>query len=76
LLRWEDLCDSIRAFLPETLVIGRGKFGRMRIDDGFYAEIQKMKITVHAMPTDKAVKVFNGLLLTGDKVMGAFHLTC
>jgi len=76
LLRWEDLRDSIRAFVPETLVIGRGKLGMMRIDGEFSGEIRKMKITLHAVPTDKAVKVFNRLLLSGSKVMGAFHLTC
>jgi hypothetical protein len=76
LLQWEDLLDAIPSFKPEALVVGRGKFGMMRIDRGFEDEILISGITLYAENTDKAVKIFNRLLLAGCKVLGVFHLTC
>jgi len=76
LLQWEDLREAIEACRSETVVIGRGKFGILKIDDSFRIEAERFKITLYAENTDKAVKKFNRLLLSGSKVMGAFHLTC
>lgn len=76
LLQREDLREAVEDFKPETVVIGRGKFGMMKVDNSYRNELEKSGIRIHAENTDKSVKMFNRLLLAGSKVMGAFHLTC
>lgn len=76
LLQWEDIAEAVASCAPELVVIGKGKFGLMRIDARVKEELERMKIQWVAEPTDKAVKIYNRLLLTGKKVLGAFHLTC
>ncbi len=76
LLQWEDIAEVIASGAPEILVVGKGKFGFMRIDSRVKEELEKMKIQLYAEPTEKAIRIYNRLLLTGKKVLGAFHLTC
>jgi hypothetical protein len=76
LLRWLDAAESVVAFNPGIIVIGTGKFGRMRIGTDFSDEIGRRNIALHVESTDRAVKTFNRLVLEGGRAMGAFHLTC
>jgi hypothetical protein len=76
LLQRDDLREVVETYKPETVVIGRGKFGMMKVDDTYRNELEKSGIRLHAENTDKAVKMFNRLLLAGSRVLGAFHLTC
>lgn len=76
LLQWEDIAKAVASCAPEIVVVGKGKFGLMRIDSQVKIELEKMKIQLYEESTDKAVKIYNRLLLTGKKVLGAFHLTC
>jgi len=76
LLQWSDISEFVIAFDPGVIVIGTGKFGRMRIGGDFSDEIARRGITLHAESTDSAVKTFNRLVLEGGRAMAAFHLTC
>jgi hypothetical protein len=76
LLRWEDLAGVVEAFGPATLVIGRGRFGRMRLHDSVREALGELGVALNAEPTAEAVKTFNRLTAAGVKTMGAFHLTC
>jgi len=58
------------------LVVGTGYFGRMKVDDEVFQELESRGKKIVAKPTGEAVKEFNKLLENGEKVIGAFHLTC
>ena len=74
-----QLClDDLKGILGEqfdTLVVGTGYFGRMKIDSSVSEELKHKGITLIAHDTAEACKVFNRLNQT-QKVIGAFHLTC
>jgi len=76
LLQKDDLREVVEAYKPDTIVIGRGKFGMMKVEESYRNELEKSGIKLHAENTDKAVKMYNRLLSVGSRVMGAFHLTC
>ena len=70
-----DIEDILEAG-PETLVIGTGYAGVMRVPDATRAAITRRGIRVIAEPTAEAVRTFNRLADGSDAVAGAFHLTC
>jgi hypothetical protein len=70
-----DIEDILTA-RPETLVIGTGYAGAMRIPETTRAIIIERGIRVVAEPTTQAVKTFNRLAATDVNIAGAFHLTC
>jgi hypothetical protein len=76
LLRWEDVRDAVESFKPAVLVVGTGRFGRMKVDPSVPLALDALGVALEAESTDRAVKAFNRLLLSGVKVAGAFHLTC
>jgi hypothetical protein len=73
------LClDDLKGILGEqfdTLVVGTGYFGRMKIDPAVSEKLKQRGITLIAHQTAEACKEFNRLKET-QKVIGAFHLTC
>jgi hypothetical protein len=73
------LClDDLKGILGEqfdTLVVGTGYFGRMKIDPAVPEMLKQRGITFIAHTTAKACTEFNRLKET-QKVIGAFHLTC
>ncbi|MCD6319278.1 MAG: Mth938-like domain-containing protein [Candidatus Desulfofervidaceae bacterium] len=72
---WEDLKEFIT---PETeiVVLGTGSSGLMRPTQQLREKLQERGITLVAMPTREAVKVFNSHIGERKAVLGAFHLTC
>ena len=70
-----DITDILDA-APDTLVIGTGYAGVMRVPETTLAVITERNIHVIAEPTGKAVETFNHLAANGDRIAGAFHLTC
>lgn len=71
-----DIADILEA-CPQSLVIGTGYAGRMRVPAATLSTIGSFGINVIAEPTPKAVQTFNRLAAeTGEAVAGAFHLTC
>lgn len=74
-LQWADL-SPVHESPKGDLVVGTGKFGMMRIGHDVLRRLRKEGWTVHAATTEKAVKIYNRLVLIKDPVAGAFHLTC
>ncbi len=75
-LQLNDIQDAIDDAQPRTLVVGTGKFGLMKVNREVRALCEKRGITLYAEATDKAVKMYNRLILSDPDVLGAFHLTC
>jgi hypothetical protein len=70
-----DLAEAI-AYHPDTLVVGTGASGMMRVPESTVRDIESTGAKVEVFPTDKACERFNGLMEIGEKVAAAFHLTC
>ena len=75
-LRLVDIQEALESFKPNQLVVGTGKFGIMKVGREVKRYCEANDIALYAEPTEKATKMYNRLLLTDDKVLGAFHLTC
>ncbi len=71
----EDIDDILYSSV-ETLVVGTGAYGRMRITEDAAKAIEGRGIQLVAVPTKEAVSIFNSLHSQGKHVAGAFHLTC
>lgn len=68
----EDIFNSS----AKILIVGTGAYGVMKIPDRTSQIIKSKGIILEAYPTAKAVDRFNELYKKGEKVAGAFHLTC
>ncbi len=71
----EDI-DDILYSAVETLVIGTGAYGSMRVTDEAKKAMEGRGIKFVVVPTKEAVTIFNTLHGQGKRVAGAFHLTC
>jgi hypothetical protein len=71
----EDIQETIEQEDPQTIVVGKGKYGIMKILPETEQYAKERHIEVVAGSTDDAVKRYNELV--GKKrVAGFFHLTC
>jgi len=70
----EDL-EAVLEAEPDTLVVGQGASGRMKIASETRAALQAAGIALLAHPTGKAVETYNRLR-TKRAVAAAFHLSC
>jgi hypothetical protein len=61
---------------PETLVIGTGYYGMVKVLPEVENALKSHGITIIAQPTKEACQTFNKLLKSKKRVVGAFHLTC
>lgn len=71
--------DDLEDLMPKNpgkLIIGRGASGRMRLTSRVKTFLQEHDVDYEAMKTDEAVKRYNELADSDEKVAGAFHLTC
>jgi hypothetical protein len=75
-LRWADLAPAVESGRPESVVIGTGRFGRMRVEKEIGDRLAEMGVSVRADRTDRAVRLFNDWTASGTRCIGAFHLTC
>jgi hypothetical protein len=71
----EDIADILYADV-ETLVVGTGAYGNLRVAEETARAIEEKTIKLVAVPTKEAVSIFNSLHAEGKRVAGAFHLTC
>lgn len=71
----EDI-DDILYSAVETLVVGTGAYGSMRVTEEAAKALEGLGIKLVAVPTKEAVSIFNSLHAQGKRVAGAFHLTC
>ncbi len=74
LLQMDDL-KNILAAQPETLIIGTGYMGVLRVPKPLQEELLNLNIELHIKRTKKAVQLFN-TMDKPEKVIAAFHLTC
>jgi hypothetical protein len=62
---------------PETLVIGTGYYGSMRVSPDVEKLCAGRGIELIARPTTEAWQIYNRLVLEGEKtIVAALHLTC
>ena len=71
----EDL-DKIIAAKPDTLIIGSGCYGRMRVPAVTRSFLTGRGIRLEVVQTSEAVEVFNKLQQKYARVVAALHLTC
>lgn len=71
----EDLRDVIERVNPEVVVVGKGRFGMMKISPEFERFLKERGVELRAANTGRAVEIFNELVKS-RRVVGAFHLTC
>jgi hypothetical protein len=74
-LHKEDIEDIVSAD-PDTLVIGMGDSGNMKVEESVATFLEKHNIKMIAQDTPQAARTFNKLVSEGHSVAGAFHLTC
>ncbi len=73
----EDLKEILnRESKPETLVVGTGYYGMVKILPEVANALKSQGIALIAQPTKEACQTFNKLLESKKLVVGAFHLTC
>lgn len=73
-LSLEDLADVFDA-KPQTLVVGQGQPGLMKVSDDVRQAIADQGIELHVAPTAGAVEEYNRLA-AGKTTVAALHLTC
>jgi len=71
----QDL-ESVIAAKPSVLVVGCGASGLMKVPEETRQVLREGNIELEDMNTDKAVRRFNELVLSGTNVAAALHLTC
>lgn len=71
----QDIDDILYASV-ETLVVGTGAYGGMKVTEEAALAIEGQGINLVAVPTKEAVSIFNNLHAQDKRVAGAFHLTC
>ncbi len=75
-LRLEDIKQVVKAH-PDTLVVGTGYFGRMKIDPEVSDALKREGIALVACRTKDACAEFNRLISSHKaNVVAALHLTC
>lgn len=70
----EDL-EKIVKTKPDTLVVGIGSPGLMKVPTSTREWIESHNIKLIIEPTEQACKIYNQLC-TSRRVVAAFHLTC
>lgn len=71
----EDLAEVLKNNV-NILIVGTGAYERMRVPESLIEELKQKGIETFVRNTEKAVDLFNQLIDEGEKVAGAFHLTC
>ncbi|QOJ78679.1 hypothetical protein IG193_07965 [Infirmifilum lucidum] len=76
ILSLDDIRGIIEQVRPNVLVVGSGYFGAMKVGEDVMDYCRSRSIRVFVEKSGEAVKIFNRLVSEGEKVLGAFHLTC
>ena len=74
-LNIDDIKDFIEKDRPHTLIVGTGKYGRLKINPETKDYLEDLGIELIALNTDDACETFNRIYKKG-KVIGALHLSC
>ena len=70
-----SLLEKIMKKKPETVVIGIGLEGTVKIDPKVRERLKKEKIGLFIDKTENAVEIFNAFVSQGKKVVGIMHVT-
>ncbi len=70
-----DLAEVL-AYRPSILIIGTGISGQMWVPEETKDDMESTGVILEIMTTDKACDRFNHLVVEGEKVAAAMHLTC
>lgn len=73
LLQKEDL-KSVINYNPQKLIIGTGKYGRMKVPQSLIRFFKNMEIDIEVYKTNKAVDLFNKS--KSEDIVCALHLSC
>lgn len=73
LLQKEDL-STIIDYKPELLIVGTGKYGKMRVPQNLVDDLENMNISIKVYNTDNAVKIYKNR--KSNDTVCALHLTC
>jgi hypothetical protein len=68
--------EDVLAAEPDTLVVGTGYAGNMKVPEATRSLLSEHRIRIVAQNTRDAVETFNQMNADGENVAGAFHLTC
>ena len=71
----EDIREVIEKENPEAIVVGKGKYGLMKILNETEEFLNGLGIEIHSGDSDDAVNIYN-TLSKSKRVVGFFHLTC
>lgn len=71
----DDLKEVID-FKPQILIVGRGAYDVMEIPQSTRKALKANRIELIDENTSEACKIFNEKIEKGERVVGAFHLTC
>ncbi|MCK4339129.1 MAG: hypothetical protein KAW87_03975 [Candidatus Cloacimonetes bacterium] len=75
LLILEDIPELIDN-KPDVLIIGTGRYGLMKVEKEVINYCKNNKIKLIIENTSNAIKKFNNLSQSNNKVIAALHLTC
>jgi hypothetical protein len=71
----DDLAEVI-AFGADSLVVGSGVSNMLQVPPSTIRDMESTGTRVEILPTPAAVERFNQLMLEGERVAAALHLTC
>ncbi len=71
----EDIREVIEKERPEFVVVGKGKYGLMKILKETDDFLNELGIKMRSGKTDEAARVYNEIC-TKKRTVGFFHLTC
>jgi len=74
LLQMEDLKEVIE-YGPQTIVIGTGAYGLMRVPPQTEEGLKALGIELIYKPTEEACRFYNEIC-GSDRVVAGLHLTC
>lgn len=74
----DDIRETLEKYKPDVLIIGKGKFGMMKVAPEVEEYAEKNGIELYQKESGKAVRFLNELLAKKSDInlVAAFHLTC
>lgn len=76
MLQYSDLEYALETFDPDILIIGNGISGILYVPILLVTIIEESGCWVYENKTREAIEMYNKLIQTKYKIMGAFHLSC
>jgi hypothetical protein len=67
---------EVLAYGPDALIVGTGAYGVMRVPGGVRSALEARGFEMVISRTGEAIGAFNERIERGERVVGAFHLTC